>query len=200
MKDCQGLTVVIFIASFFFLSLNSVSQTMKVHLRTNDKEEFIDDKFQDFGENTLNGLKQDYNFNEIEAVIFYDVPKDGVEKYLVDSGVKVVDRYSQKQKATVNGVPLSEIDVQYVRIVGTAKFLSTKVTIQIDFGQEDKFFSGADTQILDGNGQLLTLNSMIDALNFMSKNGYDYVDAYVITVGNQNVYHYLLKKRETVAK
>ncbi|MEP4535279.1 MAG: hypothetical protein ABJ004_19445 [Cyclobacteriaceae bacterium] len=200
MKSYQILTIVMFIAGFLFLSHNAVSQTMKVHLRSDDKEEFVDDKFQGFGENTLNGLKQAYKFHEIEAVIFYDEPKDGVVEYLLGSGVKIVDRYSQKQKATVNGIPLSEINVEYVQIVGTAKFLSSKVTIQIDFGQEDKFFSGVDTQILDGNGRLLTLNSMIDALNFMSKNGYDYVDAYVITVGNQNVYHYLLKKRETAEK
>ena len=36
---------------------------------------------------------------------------------------------------TVNDKPISEIDVEYVQIVGTAKLLSQKVSIQIDFGQ-----------------------------------------------------------------
>jgi len=36
---------------------------------------------------------------------------------------------------------------------------------------------------------------MIDALNFMSKNEYEFVQAYALTVGNQNVYHYLMKKK-----
>jgi hypothetical protein len=35
---------------------------------------------------------------------------------------------------------------------------------------------------------------MVDALNFMSANGYEFVDSYAITVSNRNVYHYLLKK------
>ena len=97
---------------------------------------------------------------------------------------------------SVNGKPISEIDVEYAQIVGTAKLLSNKVNIQIDFGQVDKIFSVRDTQIRDENGKLTTFNSMIDALNFMSKNGYDHVDAYVITIQNKNVYHYLLRKRK----
>jgi len=96
---------------------------------------------------------------------------------------------------TVNDKPISEIDVEYVQIVGTTKLFSQKVNIQIDFGQENKLFSAKDTQVKDENGKLMTFNSMIDALNFMSKNGYDFVDAYALTISNQNVYHYLLKKR-----
>ena len=94
---------------------------------------------------------------------------------------------------TVNDKPMTEIDVEYVQIVGTAKLLSNKIRIQIDFGQEDKFFSSKDTQVKDENGKQMIFNSMIDAMNFMSKNGYDFVEAYAITVANQNVYHYLLK-------
>lgn len=95
---------------------------------------------------------------------------------------------------TVNGKPISEIDVKYVQIVGTAKLFSKKVNIRIDFGQENKLFSAKDTQVKDKDGKLTTFNSMIDALNFMSKNGYDFVDSYTITIENQNIYHYLLKK------
>lgn len=97
---------------------------------------------------------------------------------------------------TVNDVPLKDIDVEYVRIVGSAKLLSTKVTIQIDFGQHDKLFKSKDTQIRDENGKLLTLNSMVDALNFMSKYGYEFEDAYAISVGGTNVYHYLMRKKK----
>ncbi len=59
-----------------------------------------------------------------------------------------------------------------------------------------KVFSTKDTQIRDKDGKLTTFNSMIDALNFMSKTGYDFVSAYTITISNQNVYHYLLQKKE----
>ena len=35
---------------------------------------------------------------------------------------------------------------------------------------------------------------MIDALNFMTTNGYKFEQAYAVTIGNTNVYHYLLSK------
>lgn len=101
---------------------------------------------------------------------------------------------------TVNDVPLKDIDVEYVQIVGTSKLLSTKLTIEIDFGQRTKFFSsGKETIVKDTEGKAVDFNSMIDALNFMSKNGYDFVSAYTITLGNQNVYHYLLKNKKKPA-
>ncbi len=95
---------------------------------------------------------------------------------------------------TVNGVPLKDIDVEFMQIVGISKMLSTKLNINIDFGQYDNIWKSKDTQILDENGKKLVFNSMIDALNFMSKNGYDFIDANAISMGNSNVYHFLLKK------
>lgn len=98
---------------------------------------------------------------------------------------------------SVNGIPFSDVDVEYVRIVGTAKLLSTKVMIQIDFGQETKLFGGAkQTQIRDENDKPVVFNSMIDALNFMGKNGYEFETAYTLTIGNQNVYHYLMRRKQ----
>jgi hypothetical protein len=96
---------------------------------------------------------------------------------------------------TVNDQPISEIDVEYIQIVGTAKLLSNKVKIQIDFGQHNKVFSSKDTQVKDKNGKQMVFNSMIDTLNFFSANGYDFQQAYAITISNQNVYHYLMRKK-----
>lgn len=98
---------------------------------------------------------------------------------------------------TVNDVPIKDIDVEYVQIVGTQKVIGNKVIIQIDFGQETKYFKQWNqTMLKDEEGKQVNFNSMIDALNFMSANGYDFKDAYTITIGNQNVYHYLLQKRD----
>jgi hypothetical protein len=95
---------------------------------------------------------------------------------------------------SINGTLLKEIDVEYLQIVGTAKFLSSKITVQIDFGQNQKLIQSAKkTAILDENGKKLIFNSMIDALNFFSKYDYEFVTAYVVTIGKQNVYHYLLR-------
>jgi len=97
---------------------------------------------------------------------------------------------------TVNDIPIKDIDVEYVQIVGTSKLFSNKLTIEIDFGQENKIFSDKDTRVRDANGKNMVFNSMIDALNFMTKNGYGFVQAYAFNVSNQNVYHYLLRKNK----
>lgn len=83
-----------------------------------------------------------------------------------------------------------------MQIVGTSKFLSTKLTIKLDFGQYDKLFSSKEYQVKDADGKCMEFNSMIDALNFMTKNGFEFVQAYAINVSNQNVYHYLLRKKK----
>ena len=98
---------------------------------------------------------------------------------------------------TVNDIPINQLDVEYVQIVGTSKLLSTKLTIEIDFGQNTKFFSsGKETVVKDENGKNMVFNSMIDALNFMTKNGFEFVNAYAITEDGQNVYHYLLRNNK----
>ena len=99
---------------------------------------------------------------------------------------------------TVNDTPLKNIDVEYVQIVGTSKLFSNKLSIEIDFGQENKFFSSdKDTRLKNSEGKNMVFNSMIDALNFMTQNGYEFVQAYAFSVNNsQNVYHYLLRKKK----
>ena len=99
---------------------------------------------------------------------------------------------------TINDIPIQDIDVEFVQIVGTAKMMNpNKVTIAVNFGQENKVFSGKDDGIIkDETGNKVVFFTMIDALNFMSTNGYDFVDAYTVTIGQSNVYHYLLKKEE----
>jgi hypothetical protein len=89
----------------------------------------------------------------------------------------------------------------YCELVGTGKLFSNKVTVEIDFGQSRKFFS--DNRYKDpSTGKPVVFNSMIDALNFMGKNYWEFVQAYIITEGSgstsQNVYHFLLKKRTSL--
>lgn len=97
---------------------------------------------------------------------------------------------------TVNDVPLKDIKSEYVQVFGISKLMSNKLTIQLDFGQENKFWSSKDTQVKDAEGKNIELNSMIDALNFMTANGYEFVQAYAFATGNSNVYHYLMRKKK----
>ena len=87
------------------------------------------------------------------------------------------------------------VNYVYCQLVGTQRFLSTKVIVRVDFGQERKFFQ--DTRMRDEKtGDVQAFNSMVDARNYMGERGWEFVQAYVVTMGNQNVYHWLLKKRK----
>lgn len=81
----------------------------------------------------------------------------------------------------------------YCELVGTEKLLSTKVKVQVDFGQKSSFWKGVDF-VRDANGKIVNFNSMVDAMNYMGSQGWEFVQAYVVTTNNQNVYHWLLKK------
>ena len=86
----------------------------------------------------------------------------------------------------------------YCELIGAEKLMSTKITVSIDFGQATTIFS--DKRYKDENGKPIVFNSMVDALNFMGDNGWEFVQAYIVTMGTggsaQNVYHWLLKKQQ----
>jgi len=98
---------------------------------------------------------------------------------------------------TVNDVPLKDIDVDYVQIIGTGRSLSTKVNMEIDFGQETKSISFKNgTNIKDERGRNVKFNSMMDALNFMSANGYSFQFAYTTNNEKDEAVYYILKKKD----
>lgn len=70
------------------------------------------------------------------------------------------------------------------------------MTIQVDFGQETKLFS--NNTLVDDKGEAIVFNSMVDAMNYMGKLGWEFEQAYVVTLGSgasgSNVYHWLLSK------
>ncbi len=100
---------------------------------------------------------------------------------------------------TINGVKLSDIKSHYIEILCKGKIFSTKVTVDVDYGQptkRDAFGERMKMNFKDENGKPITFNSSIDALNFFEKNGYKFVTAYTITHGNQNIYHYLMERKD----
>lgn len=98
----------------------------------------------------------------------------------------------------INGFVNSQTDsngpeYEYCQLLGVGKLFSNKVNVTIDYGQERKFFQ--DNRIKNEDGTPKTFNSMVDGMNFMGLYGWEFVQAYAITIGNQNVYHYLLKRK-----
>lgn len=84
---------------------------------------------------------------------------------------------------------------QYCELVSQPRALSNKVTIDVNFGEERKFFSG-DKRLRDEvTGKVKKFNSLVDALNYMGAQGWKLVNAFPITVGTTaQVYHFYFRK------
>ena len=81
---------------------------------------------------------------------------------------------------------------QYCQIIVTPRLLSNKVTIDIDFGEEKSIW--ADNRLKTYDGKLKKFNTVIDALNFMGKEGWTFINAYPVSNGSIDIYHFGFKK------
>ena len=88
---------------------------------------------------------------------------------------------------------------QYCEVVATGRLLSNKVTIDIDFGEERSMWK--DNRLKDDNGKLKKFNTIIDAINYLGKDGWKLVNAFpVTTTSGQMIYHYVFKKEFSKAE
>ena len=87
----------------------------------------------------------------------------------------------------------------YCEIVGTSNFSGSKIKVEVDFGQDKKLWGQNITgKLLDEKGEEVKFNSMVDAMNYMSNLGWEFVQAYVMPIAGmskENYYHFLLKKK-----
>ena len=118
-------------------------------------------------------------------------------KIIVTIALLICAIFSEAQ--TVNKVPIKDIDGEYVEIFVNEMFFSTKLALYIDFGQYSKSI-GVESFVRDATGEILEFNSIIDALNFMSKNGFEVVTVYMVTEYTVNKCHYLLRNTKNKAK
>lgn len=83
---------------------------------------------------------------------------------------------------------------QYCDVVSTERFMSNKVTINIDFGEERSIWK--DNRLKDRAGKLVKFNTVIDALNDLGKDGWKLVNAFPVgnSANSSAVYHYVFKK------
>ncbi len=82
---------------------------------------------------------------------------------------------------------------QYCTVVATPRMLSSRVTIDIDYGERRSIWN--DNRVKDEEGKVKKFNSVIDALNFMGNSGWSLVNAFPVTTGNNVfVYHYVFRK------
>ncbi|WP_018614740.1 hypothetical protein [Segetibacter koreensis] len=81
---------------------------------------------------------------------------------------------------------------QYCQVIATPRLLSNKVTIDIDFGEEKSFWR--DTRLKTYDGRLKKFNTIIDALNFMGKEGWLFINAYPVRDNQTEIYHFAFRK------
>lgn len=98
-------------------------------------------------------------------------------------------------QVVVNDVDINKLEhVKYVELLGQQKFLSMKIVVNVDYGQAFQLFK--PQKIQDMNGRNMAFNSMIDALNFMEANGWEFVNNYAVQTNDSSVFHYLLRRKE----
>lgn len=95
----------------------------------------------------------------------------------------------------VDGININEVeDIRVCQVLAIGKFLSEKVTILISYGQPIRY-GGEGSAVTYPDGSVKTFNSVMHAINYMEKNGWEFIDALVIGTDNQRVYHYYFRKR-----
>ncbi|MEP6582881.1 MAG: hypothetical protein ABJA90_01390 [Ginsengibacter sp.] len=81
---------------------------------------------------------------------------------------------------------------QYCEVIATPRSFSNKVTIDVNYGEERSLWKS--NRLKDDEGKLKKFNSVIDALNYMGKDGWVFVNAFPGSITNEKIYHYVFKK------
>lgn len=85
----------------------------------------------------------------------------------------------------------------YCELVGAGKFMNNKVSVTLDLGQSTKYLRSNKSRLFDENGNSRNFNSMIDALNFTTALGWEFVQAYTVSENGKIEYHWLLRQKIT---
>ena len=89
---------------------------------------------------------------------------------------------------------------QYCEMIAQGKLFSSKITIDIDFGEGRSYWSFKDTRVKDEiTGKVKKFKSTVDALNYLGATGWILLNAFPVSEntgfgGPQNVYHFFFKK------
>ncbi len=81
---------------------------------------------------------------------------------------------------------------QYCQVIATPVLFSNRVTISIDFGEQKSYLK--DNRLKTYDGKLEKFNSIIDALNFMGREGWMFINAYPVRMANTEIYHFAFRK------
>lgn len=96
---------------------------------------------------------------------------------------------------TVNDTPIKEIDTSYIELSCVPVGFTNRVSITVDFGQRTSGIGIRNQVIKNGRGEKVEFNSIIEALNFFDKLGYEFLQAYTVSSGSTDTVYYLMRKR-----
>ena len=114
---------------------------------------------------------------------------------LLIAGAGMLFNNINAQHILVNDTDINELPITYCELRVTSALMSlTKVKVYVDYGQKWKAFKRQN--IMTEDKKVVTFNSSVNALNFMEKNGWEYVEQTIQNNGDGNVtYKYLMRKK-----
>ena len=85
-------------------------------------------------------------------------------------------------QVVVDGVNINNLEeVQMIRMIAQERFLSTKVSIFIDYGQSVSGGSRSRMEVINpSDGDRVRFNSVMHAVNFLIANGWEYRESMVL--------------------
>ena len=96
---------------------------------------------------------------------------------------------------TTNDSQTEKVTTIYGEIVGTEDVKSVKLKVKVDLGAYTNYL------FIDGTGNYLTSNnermkfeSMVDAMNYMTAQGWQFVEAYVVHKEHHSIIRWIIKK------
>lgn len=114
------------------------------------------------------------------------IKKNKMKKLLIISMVLLSSIVSNAQTDT------SKVE-QYCQLIATPRLLSNKVTIDIDYGDEKGFWQ--DNRLKTDDGKIKKFNTIIDAMNYMGRDGWIFINTYPVRMGETEIYHFAFKKQ-----
>lgn len=97
------------------------------------------------------------------------------------------------QTQTIDGVPIADIEGDYATIIVEVVAANVSCSINISIGQEKPRSLKKTTPVVDAEGNAVKLTTPTQALNFMSKHGYELVESF--SVGT--VHFLVLRKKKS---
>jgi hypothetical protein len=104
----------------------------------------------------------------------------------------------------INGTFLKDIQSEYIFVSGISKNTNGRIIVEVDYGQALKTSLLKDNEqprMKDDKGKNVEFNSMIEVINYFTKNGWDYVQGFAPDTsgpwnGSQYTLNCLFRKRK----